>query len=255
MGICGTAITLGSVEVFRWKKYEVTTKLPSGYTPVEYLQSSGTQYVKTGVYHNSTTCPTLRMVLDVELSGSICINGTASYQSYYVGLMNSYLYYSTYHADVITTVAYSTATRYKYDLDNAAKSFSIYSPNGASVYSTSTTVGTPEGNRELYLFAYSNADSGSVGAYCNQKMYACQLYSGGALVRDFSPCVNASGTIGLYDLVNDVFYANNGSGTFIAGAESENIAVGDFIEEVKSLNANAYPNGGIQDGYYYERAV
>ena len=45
MGICGIALTLGSVEIFRWNKYEVTTLLPDGYTPVEYIQSSGTQYI------------------------------------------------------------------------------------------------------------------------------------------------------------------------------------------------------------------
>jgi hypothetical protein len=255
MGICGMALTLGSVEIFRWKKYEVTTKLPSGYTPVEYIQSSGSQYIKTGVYHNSTTCPTLRMVLDTAVSSSVGINGAASYQSYYVGYMSGYLYYSTYYGDVKTTVTYSAGTRRKHDLNNAAKTFAVYSADGTKVYETNTTVGTPSGSKELYLFAYNASDGGSIGAYSTQKMWPSQIYVGGGLVRDYFPCKNASGTFGLYDLANGGFYGNNGSGAFTGGAEVENIAVGEFIEEVKSLNSNAYPDGGVKDGYYYEKVV
>ena len=40
-----------------------TSGLPDGYTKLEYLQSSGTQYIDTGVYPNQDT----RVVCDVEL--------------------------------------------------------------------------------------------------------------------------------------------------------------------------------------------
>ena len=43
------------------------------------------------------------------------------------------------------------------------------------------------------------------------------MYDNGTLIRDFIPCKNASGVIGLWDDVNGVFYQNAGSGTFDAG--------------------------------------
>jgi hypothetical protein len=44
------------------------------------------------------------------------------------------------------------------------------------------------------------------------------LYDNNVLVRDFIPCYRKSDNeIGLYDVVNGVFYANAGSGTFTKG--------------------------------------
>lgn len=44
------------------------------------------------------------------------------------------------------------------------------------------------------------------------------MWDDNELVRDFIPCYRKSdGVIGLYDLVNDVFYTNLGTGQFTKG--------------------------------------
>jgi len=50
-------------------------------------------------------------------------------------------------------------------------------------------------------------------------MYSCQIYKGKdlPLVRDFVPCINPSGEIGLYDLVSNQFYKNKGTGVLTPG--------------------------------------
>lgn len=50
-------------------------------------------------------------------------------------------------------------------------------------------------------------------------MYSCKIYDNETLVRDFVPCKNATGAVGLYDTVEGQFYANAGTGTFTAGPE------------------------------------
>ena len=45
-------------------------------------------------------------------------------------------------------------------------------------------------------------------------LYSCQIYDNGTLVRDFVPCINGSGEVGLYDLVGKQFYGNAGTGVF-----------------------------------------
>lgn len=50
-------------------------------------------------------------------------------------------------------------------------------------------------------------------------MYSCKIYDNETLVRNFVPCKNASGAVGLYDTVGAQFYANAGTGTFTAGPE------------------------------------
>ena len=48
------------------------------------------------------------------------------------------------------------------------------------------------------------------------KLYYMEIYDNGTLVRYFVPCVRESdGEIGLYDIVNQKFYANEGEGSFI----------------------------------------
>lgn len=55
--------------------------------------------------------------------------------------------------------------------------------------------------------------------YANATIYSCQIYDNGTLVRDYVPCINPSGEVGLYDLVGGKFYGNAGSGVFVTGPE------------------------------------
>ena len=77
--------------------------------------------------------------------------------------------------------------------------------------------GTFSAPRPLFLFA-SN-DSGTARFFTTGKFYSCRIFDNESLIRDFTPCKNASGVIGLYDTVGRQFYANAGTGTFAAGPE------------------------------------
>ena len=65
----------------------------------------------------------------------------------------------------------------------------------------------------------SAIDTSSLGNYASMKLYSCKIYNADTLVRDFIPCKNPSGTVGLYDTVNGTYYGNSGTGVFTAGAE------------------------------------
>ena len=54
-------------------------------------------------------------------------------------------------------------------------------------------------------------------AYSNMKLYNAKLYNDDTLIRNFVPVINSSNQVGLYDLVNNQFYGNSGSGSFNAG--------------------------------------
>ena len=45
-------------------------------------------------------------------------------------------------------------------------------------------------------------------------LYYCRIFDGDTLLRDYIPCINASGAVGLYDLVGRQFYGNAGTGAF-----------------------------------------
>ena len=48
-------------------------------------------------------------------------------------------------------------------------------------------------------------------------LYYCRIYDGNTIIRDYIPCKNAGGAVGLYDLIGQKFYGNAGTGSFTAG--------------------------------------
>jgi hypothetical protein len=57
--------------------------------------------------------------------------------------------------------------------------------------------------------------SGNTGYWCYAKLYRCKCVQGNTLIRDFIPAMrNSDGAVGLFDIVNNVFYGNSGGGSF-----------------------------------------
>ena len=83
----------------------------------------------------------------------------------------------------------------------------------------------------MYLFA-SNYNRVYGPAYC--KMYSAKITEGTEVVRDFVPCINDLGEIGMYDLVEGIFYGNKGTGTFYSGSPK---GQEDIIEEVEYIES------------------
>ena len=75
------------------------------------------------------------------------------------------------------------------------------------------------GSRPAVIFAYSNA--GVAESVSPMKLFGMQISEGSVLNRDFVPCADPDGQVGLYDLIGDRFYGNAGSGDFLPGPEKE----------------------------------
>ena len=182
--------------------------LPGGYKKLEYIQSSGTQYIDTGFKPNQNT----KIELDV-----LSAEGTSSNIPYIFGTQDSSNNYFVatwvlgYGSGMVTTgINLYDGKFHVVKVENGAlyKDGSIIAQRAVSSFS----IGVP-----IFLFAV-NSSRQSMG-YGACKLRSCKIYNNGTLVRDFIPCKNASGVIGLWDDVNSVFYQNAGSGTFTAGPE------------------------------------
>lgn len=182
--------------------------LPAGYTPVEYIQSSGTQYVDTGFKPSWNS----RVVVDVSdvasTSGMIfgCRNAASATATQQFNIYrNSNGMRSDYFGTNATLSISDTTPRTVID-----KNKNVVTMYGATVTNTAVSSGTVGYN--LFLFANNNV--GTPGTYASCKLYSCQIYDNGTLVRDYVPCVDSSGAYGLYDMINAQFYSNAGSGSF-----------------------------------------
>ena len=70
------------------------------------------------------------------------------------------------------------------------------------------------------LFAsYDNQDKTSINRFVAAKLYYFKLFVEGQLVRDMVPCKNSNNIVGLYDLVNNIFYTSPNGALFVGGPE------------------------------------
>lgn len=180
--------------------------LPSGYTQLEYIQSSGTQYVDTGVKPDQTYTLEIRYQTAQTSAGGIAVSDQ-NWQSNGFGIWcNAVAFGNQTSQDV---------TLYGADPIEAVLSQSGLVVNGEQVWTP--TAATFMAAANMTICALNR--NGSIAEKLTGKIYYVRLLSNGQAVRDFVPCKNASGAVGLYDTVEGQFYANAGTGSFTAGPE------------------------------------
>ena len=199
--------------------------LPSGYTELDYIESSGTLYIDTGVVPTTTT----RVVCDFRLTAMPtdrvrCGWGSAgSNEAFWFGTDNDHVNFSASvsgnSVQANTGVPVDTA-RHTFDISMASIKF-----DEATVANPGTAYpGTSSGNT-MYLFASRQGWNPPIGAYGKMEIYSCKIYSGDTPVRDFVPARRESdGAEGLFDRENSNFHAFDLAKYYIiAGAGLESV--------------------------------
>lgn len=196
--------------------------LPSGYTKLDYIESSGTQYIDTGFIPNQDSAVHI-VCQPTVASGWQGIFGARSATNvgeFGVDIPAGTTLRSVYGTGNVTTTVSTVAT--KLDI---YKNKNVCTINGAVLTNSTETFSS---GYPIWIFDKNTA--GSKWNPCSMKLYSCKVYDNGTLVRDFIPCKNASGTIGLWDNVNSVFYANAGTGTFSTGKKHKTLIDGTGYE-------------------------
>jgi hypothetical protein len=201
--------------------------LPVGYTRLEYIQSSGTQYIDTGVIPDANT----RAVCDFQLASVDSTNrvifGVAGQYSFRKYSATVFRTNGTNSVDMSTSI--SMTDRHIVD-----KTATLTTVDGT--YTATTTAATC--SYSLYVFAYNK--TGTANQFSMTKIFSLRLYDGDTLVRDYVPCMNPSSVVGLYDRVNGVFYANAGTGDFTAGPE---LTIEKYVEYIQSSGTQYFDTG------------
>jgi len=193
-----------------------TPPLPSEYQQVEWIGSSGTQYIDTDYIPSANTKWELDMNVNANTwnVGVGCGCQTAPYND--IGFQaghnsNTTLYVSMGRSDTSSTIAFDM-NRHLFVLDAPNQEKQI---DDNVFVSTATTF---ECNRSITLFATNKTNGlGSKGKF---NIFSSKIYEDNALVQNLIPCYRkADNEIGMYDTVNDTFYTNQGSGTFTKGGD------------------------------------
>ncbi len=173
------------------------------YTQADYIESTGAQYIDTGVNISPTVTD-----WNVEMSTMWTDTSTRQLMGYnagaggYFGVSNSTNYEigGTKLSVTPSTTSYDTI---KWGLSNSKYTLSV---NGIEKERTKDATA---GN--IFLFNLTN--NLSYGYACKAKMEYCKITVNGEIVRNFVPVVrNSDGKPGMYDLVTKRFYTNGASG-------------------------------------------
>ena len=185
------------------------SRVPSGFTEVEWIQSSGTQYIDSGFKPNQNT----KIEADVKITNTSC---------HVFGARNSYLnkafaLFWLSNSDLAVQVANQTFNGGTFD--TSARHTVTMTATELRIDGTATaTYSASDFQCEQNAWLMS-CYSSSASEYAQGQLFSAKIYDGDSLIREFIPCKNPSGTAGLYDLVGGEFYGNFGTGSFTAGAE------------------------------------
>lgn len=212
---------LGDALVFGAAK---PSRLPEGYTEVEYIQSSGGACIDTKQKPSST----FKLTMDVEH-----LSIGSKYERYFFYSFYQQSTSSRFHCRAQISTAnkivglignYNTAPLLAINNDGAPRRMtvgvdyplkSIFADNESTKFSTNSYNATTNTNMTTVKLLNSSITSSTSGL--DAKLYSCQIYKSSTLICDFVPCIDPTGAVGLCDLVGGEFYGNSGTGTLTAG--------------------------------------
>lgn len=188
---------------------------------LEYIQSSGTQYINT---EYRASCYT-RIVVKVQ-----SVQGSSSTAQYYQVTGAKSAYHST---DAIQLAVETKDDVFAIDYGNSSAGF-IYDAS-TEPHTLEIAYGEQKADGQVISTITGNFITSGLASYplwifdCNNhnyserkssiKLFNYRIYENDLLVMDLIPVkIKSNDVVCLYDMMNHKFYYNSGSGTFIAGA-------------------------------------
>ena len=185
--------------------------VPEGCVRLNYIESTGTQWIDTGIKLTSNHS----VELDYQLTE------TTQYRKGLFGILTS-------DASVRFGSILSPSNAY---LEHGYGAGNIYYQTGLP--DTQRHVIRQENNLVyfddilIYTFNFAKFTSNISAPLCNftytnyapakARYFYSRWWNGNTIVREFIPCLDPNGVVCMYDKISGTFFYNKGTGTFIAG--------------------------------------
>lgn len=200
---------------------QMGSRLPSDYIELEYLESTGTQYIDTGIKGNQDTKVEIKYYYYTTSSSNGRIFGSRSrplFHEFVIGTFNGAISDNT---NYFVGYGYSSGENLTLSPVKINEWFTIihdrttHSVNGIN-YPYNYTYKTFETPQNLKIFGFDNA--GSIGNPSIGRCAYVKIWSNNIIIRDFIPVLRKSDSKpGMYDLVSGQFFVNQGTGEFSYG--------------------------------------
>ena len=182
---------------------------------IEYLESTGTQYINTGYMPNERTVMNAKYFCNVQGQSPVASRwtGASTYDTFGMYVKNSsasIAYYGRFSENKYNELNISSS-----QVITAEIGISQINLNGISVAITRSAFNS---TYPIYLFAMNNV--GSASLFARMKLYSFTLSENGVKHMDLIPV--RIGQVGyMYDKVSGQFFGNDGTGDFRLGADKE----------------------------------
>lgn len=178
------------------------------YCEVEYLESTGTQWIDTGIAPSNIT-PIVKMKFiptQQYSSGSYGIFGC-------FGANNTrfQIFYNSIGIGTYVSKSWQANTTYEVELNGKVPSATINGNVETNGYSNANGFSSDN----MYLFTRNNGNVADSGVPL--KLYYCKIWDNGTLVRDFIPVLDWNYVPCMYDKVTEQLFYNQGMGSFSVG--------------------------------------
>lgn len=193
-------------------------------TYLEYIESTGTQYIDTGIIPNGAYNVEIRTEPSIDGNNN---RGFFGSRITYSGTDRFAIFFGDYNRDVYCSIQYGDTA------DTPSVSSYIHTgvpivfkfgKNGVFIDNNQLVaaygVDTSGATYSLKLCAIDTG--GTISGYYGGKIYYCKIYSGSTLVRDFIPAKDTANVACLWDNVSKTFFYNAGTGTFNYGGVVNN---------------------------------
>ena len=237
VGVCGY--------VQKWRG------LPSGYTQVEYIESTGSQYIDTGIAPDTTTAVdfTFNLVQSVDnkaffgqgWNGNRFLFNQQSSQFKFHGGGNLSGDLSSSYGNVIA------GNDYRCQIEPTESNNGTLTLTWGGVTRSCTVVLSVDAGKQLRIFG-SNENKDHLSKI---RVYGMKIWKGSELVADLVPAIDGEGKGGLYNLIGEGsnWLANGGTDAFKVGAAVPDPAPDGFTPILTATGARRIYRAGAYEVY------
>ncbi len=195
--------------------------LPAGYVELEWIQSTGSEFIDTGY------CPLASTPFVAETEGQFMAHVTIYQQMGALPKDGAARFdWGISGSNYKRRWTFSSAEGADQSADLLGHRFVANYGTGVFTIDETTVLTAPpatkDSNRNFFLFARMAEYAGKTDCLCQFRLRSCRLSQNGVAIRDFVPCRTLQGVAGLWDKVEGVFYPNvSGTGAFRGSDEDE----------------------------------
>lgn len=211
---------------------------------VEYLESTGTQYINTGINISNN----IKFGLDILSQNETLGNFFGARQTTSSGMLTLFTKNESGATDNGIRYQYGTKTAYianhklidlntRVNFNNITDTKTFIYDNYTTSYSAAAVANTFSVALPIYLFAMNNNGTPSYSSY---RCYCLKLINGSTVVRDLVPV--RKGNVGyMYDRVSKQLFENEGTGDFIIGPDHYDAEI-EYLELDKNQRYSIVTN-------------